>query len=180
MPRAYREWMQLGGKRLQLLREIMPSLTCVAVLGTTPTTNPYSGPFVDDLRVAAAKAGLRLQPVLVSGPHEFESAFAEMSKVEARALIVQEHYDPYRAVLLPLATKHKLAYMAGTRETTRRAIWDFFNSIGHFLSLPHRISNDRFTSVKRHHWMVRLTRAATHVALRLGSPRCAVTLTRTH
>src|SRR5262249_44526937 len=102
--------------RLQLLREVMPSFTCVAVLGTTPTTNPYSGPFVDDLRVAATKAGLRLQPVLVSGPDEFENA--EMSKAEAQALIVQEHYDPYRAALLPLATKHKLAYMSGTRDTT--------------------------------------------------------------
>jgi putative ABC transport system substrate-binding protein len=109
---------ELGGKRLQLLREIMPSLTCVAVLGTTPTTNPYSGPFVDDLRTAAAKAGIRLQPVLVSGSHEFESAFAEMSKAQAQALIVQEHYDPYRSTLLPLASKHKLAYMSGTRDTT--------------------------------------------------------------
>src|SRR6266516_3867765 len=52
---------ELGGKRLQLLREIMPSLTCVAVLGTTATINPYSGPFVDDLRVAGAGAGLRME-----------------------------------------------------------------------------------------------------------------------
>jgi putative tryptophan/tyrosine transport system substrate-binding protein len=70
---------ELGGKRLQLLREIMPSLTCVAVLGTTATINPYSGPFVDDLRAAGARAGLRIEPVLISGPEEFESAFAEMA-----------------------------------------------------------------------------------------------------
>jgi putative ABC transport system substrate-binding protein len=67
---------ELGGKRLQLLRDIMPGLARVAVLGTTPTTNPYSGPFVEDLRVASASAGLRIEPVLISGPDEFESAFA--------------------------------------------------------------------------------------------------------
>src|ERR1700693_5827470 len=38
---------EIGGKRLQLLRELIPNLACVAVLGSTPTTNPYSGPFVE-------------------------------------------------------------------------------------------------------------------------------------
>jgi putative tryptophan/tyrosine transport system substrate-binding protein len=109
---------ELGGKRLQLLRDIMPSLACVAVLGTTPTTNPYSGPFVEDLRLAAAKVGLRLESVLVSGPDEFESAFAEMTRAGAQAVIVQEHYDSYRAILLKLAAKHSLAYLSGTRDTT--------------------------------------------------------------
>jgi putative tryptophan/tyrosine transport system substrate-binding protein len=109
---------ELGGKRLQLLREILPSLTCVAVLGTTATINPYSGPFVDDLRVAGAGAGLRIEPVLISGPKEFDSAFAEIARANAQAVIVQEHYDPYRASLLKLAAKHRLAYMSGTRETT--------------------------------------------------------------
>src|SRR5437867_1458657 len=87
---------EIGGKRLQLLRELIPSLACVAVLGSTPTTNPYSGPFVEDLRLAAMRAGLRLEPVLVSGPNEFESAFAAMAKAKAQAVIVQELFDPHR------------------------------------------------------------------------------------
>ena len=53
-----------------------------ALLGTT---GPYSGPFVDDLRVAGAGAGLRIEPVLISGPEEFESAFAEMARADAQA-----------------------------------------------------------------------------------------------
>jgi putative tryptophan/tyrosine transport system substrate-binding protein len=109
---------ELGGKRLQLLREIMPSLRCVAVLGTTPATNPYSGPFVQDLRLAAAKVGVRLEPVLIGSPDEFESAFAEMTRTGAQAVIVQEHYYRYRETLLKLAAKHRLAYMSGTRDTT--------------------------------------------------------------
>ena len=109
---------EIGGKRLQILRDLMPSLARVAVLGTTPATNPYSGPFVEDLRLAAARAGLRLEPVLISGPDEFERAFAEMARAKVQAVIVQEHFDPHRAILLKLAAKHRLAYMSGTRETT--------------------------------------------------------------
>ncbi|HET8579261.1 MAG TPA: ABC transporter substrate-binding protein [Methylomirabilota bacterium] len=109
---------EIGGKRLQILRELMPNLTRVAVLGTTPTTNPYSKPFVEDLRLAAARAGLRLEPVLISGPGEFESAFADMARAGAQAVIVQEHFDLQRAILLKLAAKHRLAYMSGTRATT--------------------------------------------------------------
>ncbi len=109
---------EMAGKRLQILRELVPNLASVAVLGTTPATNPYSGPFVEDLRLAATRAGLRLEPVLISGPDEFERAFSEMGKAGAQAVIVQEHFDPHRAILLELADKHKLAYMSGTRETT--------------------------------------------------------------
>ncbi len=109
---------EIGGKRLQILRELMPSLARVAVLGTTPATNPYSGPFVEDLRLAAARAGLRLEPVLISGPDEFESAFAQMARAGAQAVIVQEHFDLHRAILVKLAGKHRLAYMSGTVETT--------------------------------------------------------------
>ena len=35
-----------------------------AVLASTPATDPFSGPFVDDLRSAATSAGLRLEPHL--------------------------------------------------------------------------------------------------------------------
>ncbi len=108
---------ELGGKRLQLLRDLMPSLACIAILGTRPATNPYSGPFVEDLRLAA-NAGLRLEPVLISDPDEFEDAFSKMVTAEAQAVIVQEHFDLHREILLNLAAKHRLAYMSGTRQTT--------------------------------------------------------------
>jgi hypothetical protein len=53
-------------------------------------------------------------------PHRQGNTGANFRKFCAalRAVIVQEHYDPYRAFLLKLAAKHRLAYMSGTRETT--------------------------------------------------------------
>ena len=108
---------EIAGRRLQILRELNPRLERVAILGTTPTTNPYSGPYVEDLRRAASNTDLRLVPVLISGPDEFERAFSDMVKAGAQAVIVQDHFDPHRAVLLELAAKHRLAYMSGTQET---------------------------------------------------------------
>ena len=108
---------ELGGKRLQLLRQLIPDLASVAVLASTPATDPFGGPFVEDLRSAATRAGLRLVPAVVGGPKEFESAFAAMSKARAQAVIVQGLFDPHRVILLDLAAKHRLAYMSSNRET---------------------------------------------------------------
>jgi putative tryptophan/tyrosine transport system substrate-binding protein len=109
---------EIGGKRLQLLGDLIPSLARVAVLASTTATDPFSGPFVENLRLAAARTGIRLEPVLVGGPNEFESAFAAMAKADAQAVIIQGLFDPHRAILVELATKHRLALMSSSRETT--------------------------------------------------------------
>src|SRR5215831_18361728 len=108
---------EIGGKRLQLLRELIPDLARVAVLASNPNTDPFSGPFVEDLRLATRRAGLRLEPALVSGPDEFAGAFAAMAKAQAQAVIIQGLFDPHRAVLIDLAAKHRLALMSGSRDT---------------------------------------------------------------
>jgi putative tryptophan/tyrosine transport system substrate-binding protein len=109
---------EIGGKRLQLLRELIPGLERVAVLASTPSTDPFSGPFVEDLRLAARRAGLRLEPVLVNGPGEFADAYAAMAKAKAQAVVVQGLFEPHRQILLALAAKHRLAYMSGSRMST--------------------------------------------------------------
>src|SRR5262249_9085144 len=65
---------EIGGRRLQLLGDLIPSLARVAVLASPTATDPFSGPFVETLRLAATRAGLQLEPILVSGANEFESA----------------------------------------------------------------------------------------------------------
>jgi len=108
---------ELGGKRLQLLREVIPNLARVAVLASSVSTDPFSRPFVDDLQAAVTRAGLRLVPVLVNGPNDFENAFAAMTKAEAQAVIIQGLFDPHRAIILELAAKHRVPVMSGNRET---------------------------------------------------------------
>jgi putative tryptophan/tyrosine transport system substrate-binding protein len=109
---------EIGGKRLQLLRDLIPDLAPVAVLASNPNTDPFSGPFVEDIRLAGRRAGVRIEPVLVSGPDEFASAFATMAKAQAQAVIIQGLFDPHRGVLVELSAKHRLALMSGSRETT--------------------------------------------------------------
>jgi putative ABC transport system substrate-binding protein len=109
---------EIGSKRVQLLRELIPNLSRIAVLATTQTTSPFGLPFVEDLRLAAARAGLGFEPVLIGGPSEFRSAFAAMDKAGVQAVVVQAFFDPHRATLIDLATKYRLAYMSGSREVT--------------------------------------------------------------
>src|SRR5262250_2190648 len=108
---------EIGGKRLQLLKELIPDLNCVAVLSATPTSNRFGRPFVEDLQAAAARAGIRLVPAIVGGVNDFESAFATMAKERAQAVIVVGYFDPHRKLLLDLAAKRRVAYMSSSRET---------------------------------------------------------------
>jgi putative ABC transport system substrate-binding protein len=107
---------EIGGKRLQLLRELIPNLARVAVLATTPTTSPFSRPFVEDLRLAATGTGLRFEPILIGGASELQSAFAAMAKAKAQAVVVQAFFDPHYAMLIELAAKYRLGYMSGSRD----------------------------------------------------------------
>ena len=107
---------EIGGKRLQLLCELNPNLSCIAVLATTTTTTRYSGPFVEDLRSAAKGAGIRFEPMLIGGPSELRSAFAAVAKAQAQAVISQPFFDPHHGIIIELAAKYRLAYMSGSRD----------------------------------------------------------------
>ena len=76
---------ELTGKRLQLLREITPRVSRVAVLW-----NPQgSGPdYLKDTQTAAHSLGVTLQSVEVRTADDFESAFAAVLKGRAQALVV--------------------------------------------------------------------------------------------
>ena len=60
-------------------------------------------------------ATLKIRP---GAETEFESAFAAMAKAGVQAVIIQGLFDPHRAILVELATKHRVALMSGSRETT--------------------------------------------------------------
>jgi putative ABC transport system substrate-binding protein len=108
---------ELGGKRLQLLGDLIPDLARVAVLASTTAIDPFSGPFVENIRLAATRKGVQLEPILVSGAGEFETAFEAMAKANAQAVIIQPLFDPDRAILLELASKHRLALISNSRDT---------------------------------------------------------------
>jgi putative ABC transport system substrate-binding protein len=106
---------ELGGKRLELLRQLIPNLTRVAVLGSIP--DPFTKPFVEDLQASAARAGIRLQSVLVAEPTEFEKAFAAMVSAGAQAVVIQPIFDTHRSSIAALAARHRLPIMSSDRDT---------------------------------------------------------------
>jgi putative ABC transport system substrate-binding protein len=108
---------ELGSKRLELLRAVIPGLVRVAILGSK--TDPFTRPYVEDFQGAAARSGLQLQPVLVDGPFDFDSAFAAMGASGARAVVIQPLFQPHTRPIVELAAKHRLAIMSSYRDTTQ-------------------------------------------------------------
>jgi ABC-type uncharacterized transport system substrate-binding protein len=77
---------ELRGKMLELLKEVVPRLTRVAVLWS-----PVDPRFVLNFKESEAEArslGLQLQSLEVRGPDELESAFRAATKERAEALIM--------------------------------------------------------------------------------------------
>ena len=71
--------MELGGKRLELLKETVPKLTRVAVLYDPAAPGPVRE-MKEVLPVAARALGLTIQPWEVRGADGFEKVFAALSK----------------------------------------------------------------------------------------------------
>jgi putative ABC transport system substrate-binding protein len=106
---------EIGGKRIQLLRDLIPNLKCVGVLASTPTTDPFSRPYVADIVAAGEGAGLRIEPVLIGGPSEFQEAISYMAQAGAQAVIVQGIFEPHAKTLQELASRHRMALMFSNR-----------------------------------------------------------------
>jgi putative ABC transport system substrate-binding protein len=77
---------ELGGKRLQLLTEIIPGLARVAVLSNP--SNPSNTLLLEQTKAAAQSLGVEIHVAEVQGPDRFESAFAAVAAAHAGALIV--------------------------------------------------------------------------------------------
>jgi len=78
---------ELGGKRLELLKEAVPKLARVAVLYDPAASSPVHE-LKDDLPVAARALGLTVQPWEVRAADGFETVFAALNKQRPDGLYV--------------------------------------------------------------------------------------------
>jgi putative ABC transport system substrate-binding protein len=76
----------VAGKQLQLLKEVVPKLSRVALL--TNPDNPSSARFVREAEAAARALGVRLQSLEARNPQEIDGAFAAMTRERAGALLI--------------------------------------------------------------------------------------------
>ena len=77
---------ELSGKRLELLKEVVPKLSRVAVFGTS--TIPGNAQSLKETELAAGAFGVKLQYLDVLGPKDIETAFRAASKGRAEAVLV--------------------------------------------------------------------------------------------
>ena len=80
---------QIAGKYLQLLKEAIPQVSRVAVLGYE--NRPPETIFQSDLEAAASALHVTLQVHEVREPEQLEGAFAAMTRARAEALLVNPH-----------------------------------------------------------------------------------------
>ena len=106
----------LTGKRLELLKALLPGLTRVAVLWNAG--NPISEPELRKAEAAAPSLALQLQSFGVRDPHEFASAFSSMKRERADALFLLSDamFFGRRKEIADLAASNRLPLVAHLRE----------------------------------------------------------------
>jgi putative ABC transport system substrate-binding protein len=106
----------LAGKRLEIVKELVPSLARAAVLWN-PTYGP-AGLRFKGTEVVGRKLGIAVISARVTEPGELERAFAELQRARAQALIVMS--DPMtvaqRKRIAELAASHRLPAIYALRE----------------------------------------------------------------
>jgi putative ABC transport system substrate-binding protein len=105
-----------SGKRLELLKELVPGLSRVALVWKTG--HPKEQEALREADVAARSLGIRLQRVGVRGPDEFQGAFSTMAREHAGAFLVvaDTMFSTHRARLVDLAAKGRLPSIFWRRE----------------------------------------------------------------
>jgi putative tryptophan/tyrosine transport system substrate-binding protein len=104
---------ELAGKRLELLREILPKLSRVAFLAYGP--DPAHKLFVREAQQAAERFGLKFQPLVLTTPDEIENAFSTMTRERVEALLIQPLFSSalgQSARIAQLAIKNRLPTMS--------------------------------------------------------------------
>jgi ABC-type uncharacterized transport system substrate-binding protein len=98
----------LAGKRLELLREILPKLSRMAVLGQS--RNAGNGIQLRETERAAATLGVQLQYLDILNVNDVETAFREASKARAEAVFVLAGplFNPQPTLLTQNAVKSRL------------------------------------------------------------------------
>ena len=76
----------LNSKRLQLLKELNPQLTRVAVMWNPDL--PLHGKAVEDLKTKAPKLSIDLSFIAVQRPEQFDQAFSDISRAGVKGLYV--------------------------------------------------------------------------------------------
>jgi len=99
---------ELDGKRLELLREVVPKISRVAVLWNS--TSPLQVVAERETQAAAQAMGIKVLSLGVQAQEQFDDAFATIRRERPGALLVlaDRLFLHHRARIMDFATKHRL------------------------------------------------------------------------
>jgi putative tryptophan/tyrosine transport system substrate-binding protein len=111
--------LEIWGKRIGLLKEVLPKLSNVCVIAQT--RKGWEGPFGSAVRQAAKTVGIPLNAVVFDGKideSEYQRVFAALNQDRPDALIVSDYpvHLTNRVTIVELAAKHRLATMYAWRD----------------------------------------------------------------
>jgi putative ABC transport system substrate-binding protein len=109
---------ELSGKRLELIRTMVPQVSRIAVLWSETSTRTGRSPFVAESEDAARSLGVLVHPVGVREAEELDAAFRRMSRDAAGAVLIVPDGMLFtnRTRIATLAVNHRLPSVAASRE----------------------------------------------------------------
>jgi putative ABC transport system substrate-binding protein len=105
---------QLFAKRLQLLHEIVPKNTALALL--VDPDNPNANPDAKEAQAASAALGHELYVLPANSDRGFEAIFATMTQRQVGGMLVGVGFQNSRGLLSALAIRHAIPTMFDRRE----------------------------------------------------------------
>src|SRR5262245_41096139 len=105
---------ELTGKRLELLKEAVPSLKSVVIL--TDSANPSKALVWKEAQIAAPRLGLEVRLIEVRDADELEPAFTTMARERARGVVLvpSSFLVSHGIQIAELATKSRLPVLSWT------------------------------------------------------------------
>jgi putative tryptophan/tyrosine transport system substrate-binding protein len=100
---------ELSGKRLDLLKEIVPKLSRVAIFASSRSAD--NALVLKEIEIAAAPLGVKLQSFNILTPKDFETAFQDVTKGRADAVVFRVPgpiLSSHRTEVAALAVKSRL------------------------------------------------------------------------
>jgi len=108
---------ELGAKQLEVLHELVPTATSIALL-VNPTNPTNADTLSRDLQVAARTRGVELHVLHASTESDFDTVFASLRQLRANALVVgaDPFFNSHAQRLTALAARHAVPTIYPYRE----------------------------------------------------------------
>jgi putative tryptophan/tyrosine transport system substrate-binding protein len=101
-------------KRLQMVRELLPNVTKVALL--VRESSPDTAQYVKESATAARNLGIELQVEIERDPKDLEAVFVAAKGASALLVADDAEFTAHRAQIAELALKNQLPTISGLRE----------------------------------------------------------------